>query len=341
MELGRHARAGLLCDDDGQRDGRGHHPAVPRAAPELRPGDGAAAAAAATCTGFWQCKLRYSSQAEYQKRELPLAVIAIDFHHWVHDGDWRFSDDRQVPNHTTGCWPDPSAMVANLTAMGVKCAVSVWPDVSPQPINYANISAAKLLIRGEDGLPSPSVQGGFFVASFNPATRRYMFEQLMIGYGQHGIDIFWLDATEPEGVNIGRWYYQFDDGTVHHDSEVAMTWPQQYHRSVRASRTARHWQRRRTQDRHWQRRRTQDRPPPPSRAFRRFSPGRHLPGRSGTTRSCGRVCMGFLDLEIPVLVYSARCCVLPADVSVPLCFGLIGAFGGLAIDGARRHHVDL
>ena len=46
-------------------------------------------------TGFWQCKLRYSSQAqvlrvasEYKRRGLPLSVIVVDFHHWVHNGDW-------------------------------------------------------------------------------------------------------------------------------------------------------------------------------------------------------------------------------------------------------------
>ena len=46
-------------------------------------------------TGFWQCKLRYSSQAqvlrvasEYTRRGLPLSVIVVDYHHWVHNGDW-------------------------------------------------------------------------------------------------------------------------------------------------------------------------------------------------------------------------------------------------------------
>jgi len=43
--------------------------------------------------GFWQCKLRYSTQEEllnvareYKKRELPLNVIVCDFFHWPHQG---------------------------------------------------------------------------------------------------------------------------------------------------------------------------------------------------------------------------------------------------------------
>ena len=124
-------------------------------------------------------------------------------------------------------------MVANLTALGVKCAVSVWPDVSNASINWKNMSSRGMLIRGEDGRPGRGLQGQFFVDAFNPATRKYQFDQLMQGYGEYGIDTFWLDATEPEGANIGNWYYKFDDGSIHHDTEVAMAWPQQYHRMVR------------------------------------------------------------------------------------------------------------
>ena len=104
-------------------------------------------------TGFWQCKLRYSSQFqiervanEYIRRKLPLSVIVVDFHHWVHEGDWRFSDDPEVPKHTTGCWPNPGAMVANVSALGVKVAVSVWPDVQADAINFANMSAQPTML---------------------------------------------------------------------------------------------------------------------------------------------------------------------------------------------------
>ena len=68
---------------------------------------------------------RYSSQgqileiaSEYVRRGLPISVIVVDYHHWVHEGDWRFSDDPEVPHHTTGCWPDPTAMAEQLATMG-------------------------------------------------------------------------------------------------------------------------------------------------------------------------------------------------------------------------------
>ena len=68
---------------------------------------------------------RYSSQgqilevaSEYVRRGLPISVIVVDYHHWVHEGDWRFSDDPEVPHHTTGCWPNPTAMAEQLATMG-------------------------------------------------------------------------------------------------------------------------------------------------------------------------------------------------------------------------------
>ena len=178
-------------------------------------------------TGFWQCKLRYSSQEQilriangYKERGLPISVIVIDYHHWVHEGDWRFSDDPEVPGHTTGCWPKPGDMVQNLTAMGIKCAVSVWPDVDTKSINFANMSAQQLLIRGRDGKQKVSVQGKYYVDAFNGRTRAYLFDQLVRGYAKYGIDTFWMDATEPQGANIGEWSYALDDGQLHADAAV-------------------------------------------------------------------------------------------------------------------------
>jgi alpha-D-xyloside xylohydrolase len=181
-------------------------------------------------SGFWQCKLRYSSEEQilriagnYSERNVSLSVIVIDYHHWVNDGDWRFNAQ---------CWPTPAAMQSQLAASGVKLAVSVWPDVSTESLNWANMSARGLLIRGADGLPGKSVQGKYFVDAFNPATRAYLFDELMEGYGQYGIDTFWLDAVEPQGANIGNWYFLLDDGKTHRDVEVGMAWVQQYHRMV-------------------------------------------------------------------------------------------------------------
>ena len=62
--------------------------------------------------GFWQCKLRYSSQEEllsvareYKARGLPLSVIVIDYFHWTLQGEWKFDPVN---------WPNPAEMVREL-----------------------------------------------------------------------------------------------------------------------------------------------------------------------------------------------------------------------------------
>ena len=92
--------------------------------------------------GFWQCKLRYSSQEEllevareHMRRGLPLDVIVADFFHWPHMGDYRFEEE---------FWPDPAAMVAELAragrrahgvglAAGLARVRELRGDVPPQP----------------------------------------------------------------------------------------------------------------------------------------------------------------------------------------------------------------
>jgi len=156
--------------------------------------------------GFWQCKLRYSSQEEllsiareYKQRGLPLSVIVIDYFHWTAQGDWKFDPE---------CWPDPAAMVRELDEMGIKTMVSVWPTVNPLSRNFKEMQQRGLLIRTERGMsahwdltdtkaPGEPVYVYFYDAT-HPEAQTFMWEQIREGYYRHRIKTFWLDACEPE-----------------------------------------------------------------------------------------------------------------------------------------------
>jgi alpha-D-xyloside xylohydrolase len=159
--------------------------------------------------GFWQSKLRYSSQdellavaREYRERGLPLDVIVCDFFHWHHLGDWRFDPE---------FWPDPAAMVRELQELGIRLMVSVWPSVSPLSDNYAPMLARGLLIGSEYGAPvhaswtdkgvDAEIQVSFY-DSTNPEARQYIWDQVREHYYALGIRVWWLDACEPE-INPG------------------------------------------------------------------------------------------------------------------------------------------
>ncbi|MEM7721159.1 MAG: TIM-barrel domain-containing protein [Pseudomonadota bacterium] len=155
--------------------------------------------------GFWQCKLRYRAQEEllnvareYKRRGLPLSCIVIDFFAWTRQGEWQF-DPKD--------WPDPEAMVAELSEMGVEVMVSIWPTVSASSIHYKTLTEAGHLLTTERGIPAvipfpdkdPFGPGFFtYYDAFNPDARAFHLDLVKQNYVAKGIKHFWLDACEPE-----------------------------------------------------------------------------------------------------------------------------------------------
>ncbi|GAB2907365.1 glycoside hydrolase family 31 protein [Streptomyces mayteni] len=156
-------------------------------------------------TGFWQCKLRYRSQdellavvREHKRRGLPMSVIVADFFHWTRLGDWRFDPAE---------WPDPAAMVRELDELGVKLMVSIWPSVNQSSENYQELARRGLFAANEYGTAAHAtwVDKGAdhritvsFLDPTNPATRDFVWSRIQENYQELGINLWWLDACEPE-----------------------------------------------------------------------------------------------------------------------------------------------
>jgi len=154
-------------------------------------------------SGFWQSKLRYRSQEEllavareYTARGLPLSVIVCDFFHWTRMGDWSFDADD---------WPDPAAMLAELHALGVQLAVSVWPTVEDGADTFSALRAAGALVRDAHGgllrFPWPARghaehQPMAYYDASAPQGREYLWRKLSDNYPD--VAAFWLDACEPD-----------------------------------------------------------------------------------------------------------------------------------------------
>jgi alpha-D-xyloside xylohydrolase len=157
-------------------------------------------------TGFWQSRLRYSSQAEllavareHVGRGHPLSCIVIDFFHWTRQGEWRFDPE---------AWPDPAGLVRDLAEIGVRTMVSVWPTVTAASAGFRTMRDQGWLVGAERGTPVflPFIDRGpararptsHYYDATHPEARAYLWEQLKRNYLAHGIDSFWLDACEPE-----------------------------------------------------------------------------------------------------------------------------------------------
>ena len=165
--------------------------------------------------GLWQSKLRYRTQEEvlevareYHRRGIPLDVIVIDFFHWRHQGDWCFD-----PVY----WPDPKAMVAELKSMNIRCLVSIWPTTDAESINYQYLRDNGLLIRTTHGTQQQMDWEGkntVFLDTTNPETRTFLWEKAKENYYDLGIDMFWLDANEPEYTDCDGDCYQYFAGPL-------------------------------------------------------------------------------------------------------------------------------
>ena len=156
-------------------------------------------------TGFWQCKLRYRTQdelmevaREYHRRGLPLSVIVADFFHWTLMGEWKFDPEN---------WPDVPGMVKELSEMGIKLMVSVWPTVNQLSENYVEMKSKGYLVGSEHGEDSHTqfmdhrpegTMHMYYYDATNPDAQRYVWGKAREGYYRHGIKTWWLDACEPE-----------------------------------------------------------------------------------------------------------------------------------------------
>lgn len=163
--------------------------------------------------GLWQSKLRYRTQdellevaREYKRRGIPLDVIMIDFFHWPRQGDWKF--DREY-------WPDPQAMMDELRGMGTRCLLSIWPTVDRKSENFNEMRDKGLFIQTDRG----SIQTFDFLGdtciydATNPEARKYLWKKVDKNYySKYGIDMFWLDQSEPEYSAYDYDHYRYHAG---------------------------------------------------------------------------------------------------------------------------------
>ncbi|MDT0343495.1 glycoside hydrolase family 31 protein [Streptomyces litchfieldiae] len=194
-------------------------------------------------TGFWQCKLRYRTQAEllevareHKRRGLPMSVIVADFFHWTRLGDWKFDPEE---------WPDPAAMVTELDELGIRLMVSIWPSVNQSSENYDEMERRGLFAANEYGTAahatwidkgSDSRISVAFLDPTNPEARAYVWDKVRRNYQEMGINLWWLDACEPEMKPAHPANLRYHAG---HGQEVANLYPREiaraFHEGMAAS----------------------------------------------------------------------------------------------------------
>jgi len=145
--------------------------------------------------GFWQCRERYTSGIhlvetvrEFRRRNLPMDVIVQDWQYWGKNG-WG------VPQFDETHYPNPSGFIKELHDLNAHFNISIWsnPDKNSR-------------IGREYVAKNRYIPNSRWLDYFNPETRKEYWNTLKENLFIHGVDSWWMDATEPEndalkGVN--------------------------------------------------------------------------------------------------------------------------------------------
>ena len=165
--------------------------------------------------GFWQSRERYKTQdelletlKEFRDRQIPIDNIVQDWNYWKEDqwGSHQFEASR---------FPDPQAMLDAVHDMNGRFMISVWPKFYVNTDNYKELDtngwmytqAVKDDIHDWVG---PGYVGGFYDAYDAGARKtfwRQMDENLYTKF-KHGIDAWWMDASEPNVRDCTPMWYR-------------------------------------------------------------------------------------------------------------------------------------
>lgn len=151
---------------------------------------------------YIHCRERYHSSdeilqtaAEFKNRNIPLGTIVQDWQWWGKTGwnSMEFDPDN---------YPDPKALTDGLHEMGTHLMLSVWSKV-----DHPSKLGQRL---DEKGYYIPETD---WIDFFNPEAAAYYWENFRDSLvTPYGIDVWWLDATEPENDDLdGR---MINNGTV-------------------------------------------------------------------------------------------------------------------------------
>ncbi len=109
-------------------------------------------------------------------------------------------------------------MVKQLNQMGIQLMVSVWPLVDQGSTNFNTMNQDNYFIQCPAAhnqchnseyplfwiiiFRSLSLSVGIYIYDPTiPAARQYVWDQVVKGYFNYGIKVWWLDADEPEQFN--------------------------------------------------------------------------------------------------------------------------------------------
>lgn len=143
--------------------------------------------------GYWQSRETYTSQSEltgiveeHRRRRIPLDVVVQDWRYWTPKswGTLWFNPER---------YPDPVGMISDLhDRLHCRFMLSVYAQLADDH------ELAPEFHRNNWLLPSIKRENAAYLNAFQPEARAAYWREVSEKLLRLGVDIFWLDTTEPK-----------------------------------------------------------------------------------------------------------------------------------------------
>lgn len=158
--------------------------------------------------GFHQSRERYMSQQElvsvvdrFRELGVPLDGIIQDWQYWGADNHFWNAVEFLSPSY-----PDPAGMIKDVHNRNAHIMISVWPSFGPSTEIFKKLDSEDLLMVHKT---YPSDVGVRNYDPFDKRARDIYWSWMKRNMFDIGMDAWWLDATEPEHVDVKESDYDY------------------------------------------------------------------------------------------------------------------------------------
>ncbi|MCC5846451.1 MAG: DUF5110 domain-containing protein [Verrucomicrobia bacterium] len=143
--------------------------------------------------GYWQSREHYKNKdelvgvvEEHRKRDIPIDVVVQDWRYWA-PRTWGepWFDPERFPNH-------PEIFRDLHERLHCNLMLSSYAQIAKGSHLYPEFHEKSLL------LPNAVRDGGYWIDPYNPEAVHTYWQRIKEVFFEAGVDIFWLDTTEPK-----------------------------------------------------------------------------------------------------------------------------------------------
>jgi alpha-D-xyloside xylohydrolase len=184
--------------------------------------------------GYWQSRERYKTQDElldvaetFRKKEFPVDLIIQDWQYW---GKHPWNAFLFAPE----VFPEPEKMIQKVHSLDMKFMLVIWARFQPGSEVYNKLKEKGYLYPDIDTNvvyqygkwaqeePLKGMVLATYYDVYNPGARKLYWEMVKNRFFDIGVDAWWVDAPEPDLVDMSDYETYLGPGAYYHNTYPLM-----------------------------------------------------------------------------------------------------------------------